>query len=83
MSDKVRGLEKEVLFILDCRCVKGCCRKETDALFLHAYGKPKSWLKRQERIPGRNEGKMLSKQKAVNHASAFPGLLLPWEDYWR
>lgn len=44
MSDKVGGLEKEMLVILDCRCV-GCCRKEMDAPFLHAYGKPKSGLK--------------------------------------
>lgn len=33
VSDKVGGLEKEMLFILDRRCVKGCCRKETDAPF--------------------------------------------------
>lgn len=83
VSDKVGGLEKEMLFILDRRCVKGCCRKETDAPFLHAYGKPKSWLKWQERIPVRNKDKKFSKQKAVNHSSALPGALFPWEDYWR
>lgn len=83
VSDKVGGLEKEMLFIRDCRCVKGCCRKETDALFLHVYGKPKSWLKWQERMPDRNEDKKLPKQKAVNHSSAQPGVLFPWEDYWR
>lgn len=83
VSDKVGGLEKEILFILDYRCVKGCCRKETDDQFLHAYGKPKSWLKWEERIPDRNEDKNLSKQEEVNHSSALPGVLFPWKDYWR
>ena len=72
-----------MLFIQDCRYAKGRCRKEMDAPFLHVHDRPKSWLKQHENIPDRNEEKKVSYQKVVNHSSALPGVLFPWEDYWR
>lgn len=54
-----------------------------DALFLHGHDRPKSWLKQQERIPGRDEEKKFSNQKVPNHLNALPGVLFPWGDYWR
>lgn len=71
-----------MFFVLDYRYVKGCCREEMDALFLHNHDRPKSWVKQQGRIPDRNEEKKLSNQKAVNHSSALLGVLFPWENYW-